>query len=249
MNNAPEWIIRNAPRSFNELSKEDQAKYVELQKEKNRNRARNNYLKDTEAALNRNRINNAKYRERHKEKIKERKRIQAKKLYYSDLENSRKKALEYRNKNREKCRERDRINYAKRKKENPSLCTQKREKLIKANPSIKIRFSLSVRLNNLLKAKGKSKDKSCFVDFIGCSINELKNHIESQFNKKMNWGNWGEVWHVDHIMPCASFDHSIHSQVLQCWHYSNLQPLEVKDNLMKSSKITHPQLSLMLPIS
>jgi hypothetical protein len=245
----PAWIIKTSPKSFDSWDTVRQLEYAQMRKDKGLANAKRYAAVNKEEYTKKHRVNNATYRVRHREKLNVKKRKQAKERYYLDLDNSRKKSLEYRNNNLDKCRERDRRSYAKRKKENPALCAEKREKLIKANPSLKIRFSLSVRLNNLLKKKGLNKDESSFVDFVGCSINELKNHIEAQFSKKMNWDNWGKVWHVDHIIPCASFDHSIHSQVLQCWHFSNLQPLIAKENLSKSSKITHPQLSLRLPVS
>lgn len=80
----------------------------------------------------------------------------------------------------------------------------------------------------------------------GCTTKQLRDHLESNFKSWMTWGNYGTKWHVDHIMPCASFDHRIESQAKQCWHYTNLRPLCAIQNVSKSSNITHPQLSLLL---
>lgn len=45
-------------------------------------------------------------------------------------------------------------------------------------------------------------------------------------------------WHVDHIIPCSSFDLTDIKQQKICFHYTNLQPLWAIDNLKKSNKIS-----------
>lgn len=71
-------------------------------------------------------------------------------------------------------------------------------------------------------------------ELFGCTLGELKTHIESQFTEGMSWDNHGG-WHIDHKRPCASFDLSDPRQALECFHFSNLQPLWSGDNHRKSS--------------
>lgn len=42
--------------------------------------------------------------------------------------------------------------------------------------------------------------------------------------------------HLDHKRPCSSFELSNLEQQKQCFHYTNLQPLFVLDNLKKGAK-------------
>ena len=49
---------------------------------------------------------------------------------------------------------------------------------------------------------------------------------------KENYG----LWHVDHIIPCASFDLTDPKQQKICFHWSNLQPLKAIDNLKKGTR-------------
>lgn len=89
------------------------------------------------------------------------------------------------------------------------------------------------RINKALKSL-KKVDHT--IEMIGCSALELRNYIESKFEDGMSWDNYGkDGWHIDHIIPCASFDLSDPSQQEECFHYTNLQPLWAKDNLSKGS--------------
>ncbi len=60
------------------------------------------------------------------------------------------------------------------------------------------------------------------------------------FNKgtcKGGWDNWSHTgWHIDHIIPLASFDLNDRQQFLEATHYTNLQPLWMEDNMRKSDR-------------
>lgn len=116
-----------------------------------------------------------------------------------------------------------------------------------ANPALRAKDALSARLSAALSQSGESKNRRHTLDFVGCSLDELRVHLESKFKKGMTWENRGRLgWHIDHIIPCASFDHSDENQVRQCWHFSNLRPMWWRDNLAKGKKLTEPQMSLMI---
>ncbi len=73
------------------------------------------------------------------------------------------------------------------------------------------------------------------VSLLGCSPLYLRKWIESQFTQGMTWDNI----HVDHMMPCASFNLIDSDEQTRCFHYTNLQPLLAEDNLKKSDSIVH----------
>ena len=102
-------------------------------------------------------------------------------------------------------------------------------------PEYKIIRSLRRRMLFVLHGKRKA-DSS--ISLIGCTGEQLKLHLESQFQKGMTWDNYGHKgWHIDHIKPCSSFDLTDPEQQKVCFHYTNLQPLWALDNLIKSDKI------------
>jgi hypothetical protein len=62
-------------------------------------------------------------------------------------------------------------------------------------------------------------------EILGCSFEQLKYHIESQFKSEMNWSNHGIIWEVDHIKPISSFNLMDVEEQKQCFNYMNMQPL------------------------
>lgn len=92
---------------------------------------------------------------------------------------------------------------------------------------------LRKRMYEAMKGRVKSKRT---IELIGCSVEELHDHIEKQFVDGMSWENYGE-WHVDHIMPCALFDFNKVEHQQECFNYKNLQPLWAEDNIRKGKKI------------
>ena len=104
----------------------------------------------------------------------------------------------------------------------------------RTNSSYKIQDNISRRIRASMTQGYKSETT---IKLLGCSIEELKIHLEEQFKKGMSWDNYGMYgWHIDHIMPCSSFDLTDIEQQKICFHYTNLQPLWAKDNLSKGNK-------------
>jgi hypothetical protein len=101
-------------------------------------------------------------------------------------------------------------------------------------------YYLKHRLSNRIRIaikKGKGFKDNSTTDLLGCSVDDVRLHLESHFTDGMTWENHGvHGWHIDHIKPCASFDLTLDSEQKKCFHYSNLQPLWAEDNLRKSDK-------------
>jgi DNA-binding transcriptional MerR regulator len=117
-----------------------------------------------------------------------------------------------------------------------------KRKKVEADPSIKIQGALRTRLRKFIRGNNKSGIRN----LLGCSWLQFRRHLESQFTRGITWENYGTHWHVDHIIPCKAFDHGNPAQVRQCWHFTNLRPLEASANMAKGAKIEAPQLSLLL---
>lgn len=93
---------------------------------------------------------------------------------------------------------------------------------------------LRSRLNKALKNNQKSGSA---VNDLGCSIEELKQHLESQFKPGMTWDNHSlDGWHIDHTKALANFDLSNRAELLKACHYTNLKPMWANENQSKGSK-------------
>lgn len=100
------------------------------------------------------------------------------------------------------------------------------------DPEFRLLCNLRGRTRYALFGKGKSKKTK---ELLGCTMAELRTHLEKLFKPGMTWENYGE-WEIDHICPCALFDLLDPAQQTICFHYTNLQPLWHRENLDKRDK-------------
>jgi hypothetical protein len=105
--------------------------------------------------------------------------------------------------------------------------------------NFKIACNLRGRLNSALKNNQKSGSA---IKDLGCSIEEFKRHIEAKWESWMNWSNHGiynkniKTWQLDHIIALSNFNLENREELLKACHYSNYQPLETVNNIIKGNK-------------
>ncbi len=123
---------------------------------------------------------------------------------------------------------------------------ERRRKL--EDPVYRLRTNISKFVGSKIRKNGSIQD------ILPYSIEELKTHLESQFEKWMEWGNWGKynantwkdnesstwTWQIDHIipqcqLPYASVDDENFSK---CWALSNLRPRSAKENILAGVKMS-----------
>lgn len=99
--------------------------------------------------------------------------------------------------------------------------------------NFKLLYNLRCRLRTAMKLGFKTGKT---LTALGCSIPELRLHLEKRFQPGMTWDNYGNKkgqWSIDHISPLSKFDLRVESDLLKASHYTNLQPLWVEDNISK----------------
>lgn len=122
-----------------------------------------------------------------------------------------------------------------RKKGIEEFIKNKKKKDVRKTPQWKRASSLRSSLRLLIRNLNPSKS---IIEIVGKNHLELKIYLESLFMPDMTWENYGKHgWHVDHILPCASFDLTDETKIKECFHYSNLRPLWAKENWKKGFKI------------
>lgn len=114
------------------------------------------------------------------------------------------------------------------------------------NPQFKIRHNLSARMRDVIRVHGGIKTSS-ILKLLGASIEEVRLHIQSQFDKDMSWENYGQC-HIDHIIPCDYFNLIDIEQQKLCFHYLNLQPLWASENIKKNKYLPEDFEEILLKI-
>ena len=161
------------------------------------------------------------YREANKERTKS-----YNKAYY---EANKEKRKTYYEANKEKERARRKAYY----EANREKINNRKKKRKKTDYLFKLRESIRSLIRKSINRKGYTK-KSRTYELLGCTYEEFKKHIERQFTKGMNWGNYGK-WHLDHIYPVSKAKNE--EELLRLNHYTNFQPLWAEENISKGNKI------------
>lgn len=114
----------------------------------------------------------------------------------------------------------------------------KRKNRLLTDPQYKLsnRMSLLIRKNLHGKKSGRS-----WESLVGYTAQELKQHLESLWRPDMSWANYGECWHIDHIIPESLWQYTSpeDSEFKQCWSLANLQPLWAIANMKKGNKTAY----------
>jgi hypothetical protein len=106
---------------------------------------------------------------------------------------------------------------------------------MKTNPTYRLQVLLRDRLRKALKNNYKSGSA---VRDLGCSIDALWQHLESQFKSGMTRENLGKAWQIDHIYPMAAANLQDPVEFLAVNNWQNLQPLYPEENNKKKDSVT-----------
>lgn len=119
---------------------------------------------------------------------------------------------------------------------NAGYFAERAKRLYSNDPKFRIAVVLRSRLYSVLSRRLQLGHKSeSVLRLVGCTLEQLMEHLQSQFAPGMSWNNYG-AWHIDHVRPCASFNLTDPEQQRRCFHYTNLQPLWALDNIRKGRK-------------
>lgn len=212
--------IKKYNTSVSEKKKKDYQKNKELYHEKNKK-----YYEENKDII-KERVK--KYREENKDVIKEKK----KKHYQKNKEEYSKKSKKYYEENKESKKEYDK-RYREENKEKMRIKRREyKKKRLLNDPLFKLKESIRRNISDTFRRKNYTK-KSKTYEILGCTFEEFKKHIESQFEDWMTWDNYGnpydgileenKTWDIDHIIQLSSAE--TEEDVIILNHYTNLQPL------------------------
>ena len=192
---------------------EKRKEYMKLYREKNKERIKaqkDEYMKG--------------YYAKNKEKIRE-----YQKSYYQD--NSKKvrdRVRKYKDTHKEQVDERNARYRAAHSKEHTEYIKMRRK-----DPTYKLICATRNLLNNAFNKRCKVAKTKQVEEILGCTIDCFIKHLEKQFKEGMTIENHGE-WHIDHIVPLSTA--KTEEDVIKLNHYTNLQPLWAKENIIKGNR-------------
>ena len=113
-----------------------------------------------------------------------------------------------------------------------SICEHNRQKTQckECDPQGHLAMIVRSRIHSALQS---DKEKHS-IEYLGCSIQHFKEHIEKQFVEGMTWDNYGE-WHIDHIIP-LKYENPTLEETIERLHWENTQPLWATDNIAKGNR-------------
>lgn len=175
-------------------------------------------------------------------------------IYNSKLE-TKNRSIKWRQENRKHLRKKEKEWKLKNPEKHKEI-VYKASKKQRQKPTSKIRVHVSRQVSHALHRVGNSKQGNSVLKFLPYTIQELKEHLEKQFESWMTWENYGVyrgsrwidsdqstwTWQIDHIIPQSNlcYLNMVDDNFKKCWSLSNLRPLSAKQNVMDgSNRIRH----------
>ena len=109
---------------------------------------------------------------------------------------------------------------------------RQRRRCAKCNLSSTLMARLGSRINRSIGSV-----QLTLSDILGCNAEDLITHLEENFKGTQSWENYGQSWHMDHVIalnaPGENGEPTLLEKIAR-HHWTNLQPLDVSDHKVKS---------------
>lgn len=108
---------------------------------------------------------------------------------------------------------------------------------LEKDPILKLLKNYRRRLNMIIKKNART------LKYIDCSQEFLHEYITYylKYMDSLTIDNYGGTWHIDHVIPIATFDLNV-KENMWCLKWYNLAPLASERNLSKNKSIDKTQL-------
>jgi|SRR5579859_4432536 len=141
--------------------------------------------------------------------------------------------------NKEKRKQYERQYYLKNKEKIKHSLTIQSKRTYKKNkrqndPVFRLRENISNAINKALRKGKSSKAGFSIFKYLEYNIDLLKSHLQSLFDANMSWENYGEYWHIDHIIPQSDLPYiSMLDNNFKLWKHTKIcqmvpQELDIK---------------------
>ncbi len=220
--------------AFNKRREKDPEKIKRIAK-KTRHKNKDKVRKRMSDWQSKNREHLKEYYDKNKQAI----NASRKKHYVKNKDKILEKSREYYKNNKDKY-EVWRNKYAENNKERLLSARRRWEKeRMETDLNYLLQKTLRSRVRMALKSAGGRKAQRT-EELIGCTIQEFRSYIESQFTEGMSWDNWAfDGWHLDHRIPISWFNLENPNCRALAFSYKNMQPLWWEENFAKNNRYSH----------
>jgi len=105
------------------------------------------------------------------------------------------------------------------------------------DPKEKFKRYVRTRIYNSLK-RNKTKHT---VEYLGTSSEFYYKWI-MEYDASFNSENYGQIWHIDHVIPLSTFNLEDLSQQLIAFNWRNTMPLSSTENMSKNNRLNEQQI-------
>jgi superfamily II DNA helicase RecQ len=184
---------------------------------------------------------------------KNRKVINTKAKIYNSKPDVKLRNKTYRQDNKVALRKKEKAWRLKNPEKHKEIARKKSQKQNK-KPMSKIKHHISWCVSKALIKQNTSKANKSIINYLGYSIQELKEHLEKQFESWMTWDNYGVyklsswkdddkstwTWQIDHVIPHSTFKYISmkDGEFKKCWALENLRPYSAKQNVLDGANKT-----------
>jgi hypothetical protein len=120
-------------------------------------------------------------------------------------------------------------------KKNPDIVKKARINFYNRNKKYIIKNAMYNKALRRFLFRKKYRDK--YEDIIGCTPNQFRKWIESQFVYNMSFDNYNKVWELDHVLPQILFNLFDDKEAAICNNWRNIRPHVVNQNKNKKDKL------------
>ncbi len=108
---------------------------------------------------------------------------------------------------------------------------------------LSLKYKTDPMYNMVLRVRARTAKAFCNIgwkkskrteEMLGCTFEQLKDHIGRQFVRGMSWDNRSK-WHIDHIIPLA--EAKTCEDIISLSHFTNMRPIWARENLSKGAKV------------
>lgn len=193
------------------------------------------YYRENKAALNEK---NRAYYQENREKL----CLQKKEYESKNKEQIKAKRREYYLKNREYIKAKSNAYYQENREHVIERNNRYERERRQRDPIFRLILNTKGAVYKALVRENGGKYGSKTLDALPFTIDQLREHLENQFDEHMTWDNYGDYWHVDHIYPLSllPYDSLEHPHFTLVWDLNNLRPLSAHENVTKNAQLTEP---------